>query len=444
MRPRPVDFLLRPFQRFARLSSAGGIVLLFAAGVALVWANSPGREHYFAIAHADVGMRIEGLVLQKSLGHWINDGLMAVFFLLVGLEIKREVLAGELSTPGQAALPVLAAAGGMLVPAGLYALLNAGTAGARGFGIPMATDIAFALGVLTFLGKRIPLGLKVFLSALAIADDLGAILVIACFYSGPLSGSWLAVAAGFWALLWLLNWMQVRRLSPYLLLAFGLWSGLLRSGVHATLAGVLLALTIPASAHLDSQRFATEARRLLAMLAPCGHDPRPTGRQQQEALHALEAACRQATSPLLALEHALQPAVTFLVMPVFAFVNAGVAFTAVGAAFTSSITQGIGLGLLAGKLLGVFGASWLAVRCGIARLPEGVTWRQILGASLLAGIGFTMSLFVASLAFGEGEQMDQAKVGILIASTMAGLLGYAVLRAGSRLLPPHRPPTESS
>ena len=370
------------------MESAGGILLLVSAVVALVWANTPWRQSYFAIGEVVLGLRFEGVVLEKTLVHWINDGLMAWFFLLVGLEIKREVQSGELKSLGQSALPIAAAIGGMAVPAGLYALVNLGGAGMRGFGIPMATDIAFALGALSFLGSWIPQALRIFLSALAIADDLGAILVIAIFYSGDLSNGALLGAAGCLALLIGMNALGLRKLPGYLLVGVVLWLCVLKSGIHATIAGVLLAFTIPGR--------------------PDTSDAEP---------------------PLERLEHALHPLVTFAILPLFAFVNAGVAiegeFLRV---LASPITLGVVAGLVLGKPLGIFASSYLVVRLGWARLPAGCNWNQILGVGCLAGIGFTMSLFVAELAFHSGPALGAAKLGILIASAAAGALGMLVLR----------------
>lgn len=370
------------------MESAGGILLLVSALVALVWANTPWRHTYLAIGEAVLGLRFEGVVLEKSLVHWINDGLMAWFFLLVGLEIKREVQSGELKSLGQSALPIAAAIGGMAVPAGLYALVNLGGAGARGFGIPMATDIAFALGVLSFLGSRIPQALRIFLSALAIADDLGAILVIAFFYSGDLSNPALLGAAGCLALLVGMNALGLRKLPGYLLVGVVLWACVLKSGIHATIAGVVLAFTIPG---------------------------RPVAGEEEP--------------PLERLEHALHPLVTFAILPLFAFVNAGVSIDGeVLSVFASPITLGVVAGLVVGKPLGIFIASYLVVRLGWARLPVACNWKQIVAVGCLAGIGFTMSLFVAELAFHSGPALVAAKLGIVIASCVAGGLGMFLLR----------------
>ena len=427
-------FLVRPFQTFIRLEAASGILLLIAAVVALVWANSPLAESYFRLWGTTVTAAVGGFAISKPLLLWINDGLMAIFFFVVGLEIKRELLVGELSDPRKAALSVAAAAGGMVVPAGIYALLNAGGAGASGWGIPMATDIAFALGVLALLGRRVPLTLKVFVTAIAIVDDLGAVLVIAIFYTAKLSLGALGLAAAFLAALVALNLSGVRRPLPYALLGIGMWVAFLKSGVHATLAGVLLALTIPAHRLIDAPGF---LRRAGALLAEFAEDVKAgksePSEDQQAALRSLEVAAKDLETPLARLEHALHPWVAFLIMPVFALANAGVALgEGIGATLTSPVTLGIILGLFLGKQLGIVAFSWLSTRLGVAALPEGLGWRQIWGVSLLCGIGFTMSLFIASLAFADPALLDSAKVGILAGSLVSGAVGAAVLARPAR------------
>ena len=424
--------LLRPFQRFVKLEAAGGILLLVCAVIALVWANSPFSESYFSLWQTLVTVGAGGFVISKPLLLWINDGLMAIFFFVVGLEIKREVLVGELSSPKAAALAVAAAFGGMVVPAALYALLNAGTDGASGWGIPMATDIAFALGVLALLGSRAPLALKVFLTALAIVDDLGAVLVIALFYTAEISWGALGVGAGVLAALVVANRLRIQRPAVYVVLGIALWVACLKSGIHATVAGVLLALTIPARRRIDMHEFLARGNELLRVFA---RDVRPgktePSTDQRDALHALEVTCRHAETPLIRMEHALHGWVAFLIIPLFALANAGVTLGGdLGAAFGNRVTLGIVLGLFVGKQLGVTGFAWLAVRLGWAALPAGVTWRQIYGVSYLCGIGFTMSLFIANLAFAEAALLDSAKVGILTASLVAGLGGWFMLTRG--------------
>ena len=387
----------RPFSMLRHLldnEASGGLVLMAAAALALVVANSTLAASYFGALEAHAG--------PLSVLHWINDGLMAVFFLLVGLEIKREMLDGQISTWPRRALPGIAAAGGMAVPALIYAAFNWGdTATMRGWAIPTATDIAFALGVLSLLGPRVPTSLKVFLTALAIIDDLGAVAIIAVFYTGGLSPLDLGLAAAVVAVLAALNRGGVSRLWPYLLLGAALWVFVLRSGVHATIAGVALAFTIPLH-------------------------PAP-GRPDDVA-----------GSPLHRLEHGLHNWVAFLVVPVFGFANAGVSFAGVGAeALVDPLTLGVALGLVFGKLVGVFGSAALTIRFGLADMPMGASWPQLVGVSLLCGIGFTMSLFIGLLAFaGDPVLQAEVKVGILGGSVLAGLLGWGLLRVAPREVPP--------
>jgi NhaA family Na+:H+ antiporter len=365
--------------------AAGGIILMAAAALALIVANSPLSATYFAVLHAYLG--------PLSVSHWINDGLMAVFFLLVGLEIKREVLDGQLSTWPRRVLPGIAAAGGMVVPALVYVAVNRNNQAAlSGWAIPTATDIAFALGVLSLLGNRVPASLKVFLTALAIIDDLGAVIIIALFYTSGLSLAYLAGAFVVIALLVMLNRMRAMKLWPYLLLGVVLWVLVLKSGVHATLAGVALALTIP-----------------LERSPGIGRD--------------LE------HSPLHRLEHGLHRLVPFIVIPIFGFANAGVSLGGLSfAALVEPLTLGVAAGLVLGKLVGVFGSSALAIRFGFADLPANAGWLHMLGISLLCGIGFTMSLFIGLLAFAADPALqDAVKVGILAGSLVAALLGAAVL-----------------
>jgi NhaA family Na+:H+ antiporter len=429
-REQPVERLLRPFQEFAKLEASGGILLLLCTVTALVWANSPWADTYFSFWRTTLTVGFGEVLLSKPLLLWINDGLMAVFFFVVGLEIKREVLVGELNSVRKAALPIVAALGGALVPAGIYLGFNAGTAGSPGWGIPMATDIAFALGVLALLGRRVPLALKVFLAALAIVDDIVAVLVIAFFYTAEISWTSLAIGAGFLLLLVAANRAGVRHPLVYALLGLGLWLAFLKSGVHATVAGVLLAMTIPSRARINTEEFLAQSRALLDEFERAGESGESilTNADRQAALHTLEIACERVAAPIERFEHALHPWVTFAIMPVFALANAGVALGGdVSAAVTSSISVGIIVGLVVGKQVGITLFSWLVVRSGFAVLPGEVTWRHIYGASWLAGIGFTMSLFIAGLAFGDSPLLDLAKVGILAASLTAGVVGWFIL-----------------
>src|SRR6267378_3711774 len=363
----PIQRLVRPFQEFADLEASGGLLLIGCTVVALIWANSPFADSYFHLWHANRTVGFAGRLLSEPLHFWINDGLMALFFLLVGLEIKREILVGELASFQRAVLPIAAALGGMIVPASLYTLLNHGGPGAAGWGIPMATDIAFALGVLALLGSRVPTSLKVFLAALAIADDIGAVLVIAFFYTERIS--WISLGGGgvFFVALLGANRAGVRHLLIYAILGLGLWVAFLQSGIHATVAGVLLAITIPARQRTASRAVLTSNE-----------------------------------SPMLRLEHALIPWNRYLIMPVFALANAGVALGS-GAArsVVAPVSLGVICGLVIGKPIGIVLFSWLAIRTRLAGMLDGIGWCQIVGVGMLGGIGFTMSLFIANLAFGE-------------------------------------------
>ena len=386
---RSVSFL----QAFLRSEALGGYVLMLAAVVALVIANSPLAPYYFEALGAKLGFQAGPVILKESVLHWINDGLMAVFFLLVGLEIKREVLDGQLRGAARIVLPGIAALGGMAMPALIYVLVNLGSpVTLRGWAIPAATDIAFALGILALLGSRVPTSLKVFLTALAILDDLGAIVIIALFYTSELNLFALAMAGALLACLVCLNRAGVLRLAPYLLIGVVLWYFVLKSGVHATLAGVALVLTIP--------------------LRP------------QNQGHA------GAHSPLHALEHALHKPVALLIVPLFGFANAGVSFAGMGlSSLAQPVPLGVALGLFLGKQLGVFGFAWLAIRSGIASLPRHASFTQLYGVALLCGIGFTMSLFIGALAFTDPAAVDATKIGVLTGSLASAVAGFLLLRA---------------
>ena len=452
--PPLIERVLIPFERFARRESSGGLVLLACTLVALVWANSPWAASYEHLWEQPVAAALGPFAGRTTLHHLINDGLMAVFFFLVGLEIKREVLVGELASVRKAALPMAGALGGMLVPAALYFAFNAGGPGSSGWGIPMATDIAFALGVLALLGDRVPVSLKVFLAALAIADDIGAVLVIAVFYSGGVAWGPVGVAALLLALSLGANLAGVRRTSAYAAIGGLLWAAVLQSGVHATVAGVLLAFTIPARTRIDEGQFLRRGHRALdrfdhaldpaapglaapGLAAPGLAATVLTNSESQEALHTLERLVEQAQPPLHRLEHGLHGVVAFGIMPLFALANAGVTLRGeIGNALASPVTLGIVLGLVVGKPLGITLASWLAVRAGVAAKPDGVRWASLHAVSWLGGIGFTMSLFVAGLAFtGDGSDalLEAAKLGVLGASLVAGVTGYLIMwRATAR------------
>ncbi|MFP4623348.1 MAG: Na+/H+ antiporter NhaA [Gemmatimonadota bacterium] len=420
-----------PFQEFFKAESASGIVLLACAAIALIWANSPWAESYFQLWETHLVVGGGPIQLDYSLHYWINDALMAVFFFMVGLEIKREVLVGELASPKQAALPIAAAIGGMVVPAAIYVAFNAGTPEIRGWGVPMATDIAFALGVLALLGDRAPAGLKIFLAALAIVDDLGAVLVIALFYSGGIDWTMLMFAGITFIVFLGANRGGVRRPAIYLGLGIILWYFFLKSGVHATIAGVVSAIAIPARTRINVPDFVGAAREYLEHFEKDGIRPdpaHPLTPRQESALARLEDAAEGVQSPLLAIEHAIVPWVAYGIMPLFALANAGVALEPeVLSGLTSPVVIGIALGLLVGKFVGIGIFTWAAVKLGLAGVPAGVRVQHFIGVGFLAGIGFTMSLFIAGLAF-SGITLELAKVGILIASTVAGVIGYLLLR----------------
>jgi len=425
------------FAEFFHTETAGAIVLLAATVLALVLASSPLYPVMEALFHTELGFRVGQWEFSMSLLHWIDDGLMALFFFVVGLEIKREFIVGELAERRKATLPILAAVGGMLVPALVYTAFNAGGPGIDGWGVPMATDIAFALGILALLGSRVPLGLRVFLTALAIADDIGAILVIAIFYTAEVSLMWLGVVAVFFVVLLLFARRGVDSRWPYAIVGVGLWAAMLASGVHATIAGVLVAFTIPATARLAPHEFTRRTRSALDEIdtnAVRGEHTLVDGARadvctiiRRDALHTM--------APLQRMESALHPWTTFVILPLFALGNAGVRLVGVdvGELLTSPVSLGILFGLVVGKPVGIFVMTWLAVRFRVADLPESVNWPQVLGAGILGGIGFTMSLFVANLAFAGGDQTAAAKVAILVASLVAGCAGYALLRF---VLPP--------
>jgi Na+:H+ antiporter, NhaA family len=430
----PVERIVRPFQNFARKQSSGGVLLIVATAVALAWANSPWGESYAALWQTKLTVGVGDLSISKDLTHWINDGLMAVFFLVVGLEIKRGVLVGELSSVRNAALPIAAALGGALVPALIYLAINAGTEGAAGWGIPMATDIAFALGVLALLGDKAPVALKVFLTALAIVDDIVAVLVIAFFYTSEVSWGALGVGAAFLAALVVANLIGVGRTLVYAVLGVGLWLCFLLSGVHATVAGVLLALTVPAISFINPGAFLDRSRYVLDRFERAGENGENvlSNEERQAALRALNHAAYKLEPPLHELEHALHPWVVFAIMPVFALANAGVQLGGgIGDALTSPVTLGTVAGLVVGKQLGITLFAWRAVKSGLSELPRGVGWRHVYGAGWLAGIGFTMSLFISDLGFSDGSLVDAAKIGILAASLVAGAVGWTILRGAS-------------
>jgi Na+:H+ antiporter, NhaA family len=393
---------LKPLEQFLRSEAKAGFVLFACAVIAIIVANSPLASGYFALKEVPIALNVGDWELSKTLTSWVKDLLMAFFFLLVGLEIKREIVSGELSNPRRAVLTIVAAIGGMLVPALIYFFLNRSGPGLAGWGIPMATDIAFALGVLSLLGKSVPLGLKVFLTAFAIVDDLGAILVIAFFYTSSLNLTALFIALALFLVAFILGRLQIEHLLFYMVIGAGMWYFTLQSGISPTIAAVLLAITIP----LARRDVGKDAHKVT------------TVSDGQKLSHDTD-------SPLHRLEHVLHPWSSYFILPLFAFMNAGVAFAGVQFGL---IAIGVFLGLFVGKPLGIFLLCYLAVQLKIAALPEGVTWLMILGAGFLGGIGFTMSLFVAGLAFrGSPELLDQATLGVLASSVVSALVGLTII-----------------
>src|SRR5579863_843830 len=424
----PIDAITSPFVRFAKMEAAGGILLLASTIGALVWANSRWEQSYQAIWHAQAALGFGRFFLSESRHEWINDGLMSIFFFLVGLEIKREVLVGELSSLRQAAFPFIAALGGTIVPAIIYLIVARGSGAEKGWGIPMATDIAFALGVLVLLGNRVPQSLRIFVTALAIVDDIIAVLVIAIFYTAQIHFLSLTAGLALVALSFGANLLGIRRPAVYALIGICAWAAVLKSGVHATVAGVLLAFTIPARTYIDRDGFLNRCRRVLDRFEAAV----PDSHEEHAAIHTLETQCELAESSLHRIEHVLQPWVSFLIMPLFAFANAGVRILGnVSAAVRHPVSLGVALGLFLGKPIGIWLFARFSVAIRVASRPEEVTWGKIFGASWLCGIGFTMSLFISTLAFGEGALLDMSKIGTLASSVAAGLCGsFFLLRRG--------------
>jgi NhaA family Na+:H+ antiporter len=418
--------------RFFASEATGSILLLGCTLTALIWANSAWSGAYFHILQAKIGFTWNESRFALSFGHWINDGLMALFFFVVGLEIKREILVGELSSWKKAVLPVAAALGGMLLPAALYAAFNGQGPSSRGWAIPMSTDIAFAVGILALLGPRVPAGLKIFLTALAIADDLGAVLVIALFYSDRLSIGAMIAATVFLGLIVLAARLRVKRVGVYVVLAIAVWLAVLASGIHATVAGILLAMVVPVRGRIQPKQFFAVARQRLGELEAGQLTGEVTTTLKSGEMKAMED-LHQATSDVmpagLAFERFLHPVTAFVILPVFALFNAGVVLdTKIIHALAHPVGLGVLFGLVLGKQAGITTTSWLVIRYKLADMPVGVTWGQIYGAAILAGIGFTMALFVSDLAFDTGPLLGYSKVGILVASLLCAAGGYYVLR----------------
>ena len=415
--------------------STAGIVLLISAVIAMIWANSAWSGSYHHLWEYKISIQAGEYGISKTLHEWINDGLMALFFFVIGLELKREIMAGELSDMGKAILPLIAALGGMLLPALIYFLFNPGGPQSNGWGIPMATDIAFALGIMSLLGNRVPLSLKIFLTALAIADDIGAVLVIAFFYTSDISMLSLGIGALFLMLLLAANYMGVRSTLFYGLVGIaGVWLAFLMSGVHATIAGVLAAFAIPARTKIDEEKFIQVLEdQLREFHAIPPNDVTLLEPAQYKVIEKINRLTKAAGTPLQKLEYKLHSWVSYLVMPLFAFSNSGITLHSgfLNDVFSSSITLGIIMGLVVGKFVGVLMFCWVAVKTKITTLPHGVTWKQIIGVALLAGIGFTMSLFITTLAFKDVQLVTDAKLGIFIASIISGVAGYFVLKKAS-------------
>ncbi len=444
--PSPIDvWVVTPIQKFISNQTTSGMVLFGTAMIALIWANSPWSEAYHATWAHELSIGYDQFIIKKDLHHWINDGLMAVFFFVIGLELKREIIAGELSTFRDALLPLGAGIGGMVVPAFFYYIINPTGPESAGWGIPMATDIAFALGILYLLGNKVPLALKVFLTALAIADDIGAVMVIAFFYTSEISFESLGIGAIFMAVLVGANILGVKNTTFYGIVGIGgLWLAFLLSGVHATIAAVLAALTIPAQTKINKDYFLGQARLLTDKFDLAkDNDTVLVTKEQFHLLERFRHLSKNALTPLQRLEHSLHPFVAFLVMPVFALANAGVTFSGdFIEEIQSPVTLGIIVGLIAGKVVGIVLISKLMVKMKWASLPTNVNWMHIYGATFLAAVGFTMSLFITELAFNDPKLVLQAKMAILIASFIAGLVGFLILKTAGKtqVYPPEAPP----
>ena len=417
-----------PIQTFIHTEEIGAIFLLLAAAAALVWANSPWSDAYVDFWHTYISFDIHIFAISQNLEHLVNEGLMAVFFFVVGLEIKRELLHGELSSRRKAALPVVAAIGGMAGPAMVYLLFNSSGDTAVGWGIPMATDIAFALGVLALLGRRVPAELRVFLLGLAVVDDLGAIIIIAAFYTDAIDWANLGLGIAMFAVIAACIRLGIRSLGFYLILCLVMWQFFLESGIHATLAGVMVAAIIPSEPQLRRKDYAAAIDNLL-------HDYRlamenDDEEKAQTIVEQIEKLSRGTEGPMERLEGIIHPWVSFVILPVFALANAGVVFTAatLSDAIASPVTVGVAIALLVGNPIGILFMTWLAVRVGLGQLPSGVMWRHVFGIGLLAGIGFTVAIFISGIAFSDPAIVDQAKMGIFGASIVAGVLGYLFLR----------------
>jgi NhaA family Na+:H+ antiporter len=426
-----------PFEEFIHEETTSGLILMVCTIIAMFLANSFLHQAYEHVLHTELAISLGGLELRHTLHHWINDGLMALFFFVVGLEIKREVIVGEISDPRAALMPIIAAVGGMVFPALFYSMFNLTGDGVNGWGVPMATDIAFAVGVLALLGSRVPRTVLTFLVALAIVDDLGAVVVIALFYTDQLYINWLIVAAVLMLLLVSFNRFGIRKPLPYFIIGLVIWFAMLQSGVHATLAGVLVALTIPVKPRYDTSVFVEHMNDLLQELKNIREDYADRkfciirDSRARAILQTLENGVHTVESPLQRLEHSMHMLVAFLIIPLFALANAGipVEISSLGQTLGNPITLGVIAGLVVGKLVGIAGMVWLAMKMGIGRLPDGMNVQHLIGVGLLGGIGFTMSIFIAELGFaGQEDALLMAKTGVLFASLIAGTAGFLWMR----------------
>lgn len=437
IQPMKFLYLISPFQHFIKRIATGGVLLICSACVALLWANL-ATHSYHSFWHADITFSLGPFTISKTLQHWIDEALMTLFFFTVGLEIKREILIGELAQLRKAILPIAAAAGGMIFPALIYLFFtNSSPEASQGWGIPMATDIAFALAVLSLLSKRIPFGVKIFLSALAIVDDIGAVLIIAVFYTKTIYWSYLLVSLGFLVALGILNYINIKKTLPYALLGVGMWFVILGSGIHATVAGVIVAFFIPAKGKYHTDKFVKEVTSYLGKIkcptGTCGYTIL-LDQSHLNAVQAIEVACHNTLTPLQRLEHSLNNWVALIILPLFALANGGVVLGNVDmvAALTHPVTLGVSMGLVLGKPVGIFLFTLLASKIMRAPLSKGVTWVHIGGASILAGIGFTMSIFIAGLSFPDRELLELSKFGIILGSLISAFIGLTVLFFSSR------------
>ena len=427
---KPVKIFLLPFQRFFRMEASASILLLITAFIAIIWANTPYAESYFRLWENHLSFKIADFSLSKPLFLWINDGLMAIFFFVIGLEIKREILGGELASLKKASLPFFAALGGIFVPLSLFLLLNHGKPGSEGWGIPMATDIAFSLGILKLLGNKVPLGLKIFLTTFAIIDDIGAVLVIGIFYTTNVVWLYILISLGLLLILALINKLQIDFHILYLLIGLIIWYLFLKSGIHPTIAGVLVAFTIPANKRIDPYSFSERMKLLVNEFSSTSHERRFLTHPQLIATDQAEGLTYKMQPLLQRLEHRLHGWVAFFIMPVFALANAGVSLTTESGEFIgfSGLSMNIALSLFFGKIIGITLFSWVAIKMKIAILPSRTNMPLIFGAGIVGAIGFTMALFINNLAYTDINLINDAKIGIIGGSLIAGVLGYIVLR----------------